>query len=81
MAADVVQRLRSIWTQVLRTSAIDDADHFVGCGGDSIAAVECIHLVAAEFGVEIPQETLYLDETTFATFAEVVSEAIAETRQ
>lgn len=69
-------RLRAIWSEVLHGAPIDDADHFLDCGGDSIAAVQCVTAVANEFGIELPLHLLFLDDTTFGVFADVALDAI-----
>jgi acyl carrier protein len=66
------QRLRAIWSEVLHGVPIDDWDHFLDKGGDSIAAVQCVTAVLSEFGIEIPLHLLFLEETTFEAFVEAV---------
>lgn len=76
MADDTtLARLRAIWVELLDGTDVGDGDHFVELGGDSIAAALCVMRIAAEFGVEIPVVTLFLDETTLRTLARVVDAA------
>lgn len=73
----ITERVRAMWAEVLNVKTIADRDHFVELGGDSIAATVCINAVNAEFDVEIPQEALYLEETSFIRFALAVEEAVS----
>ena len=72
-----LSRVGRIWTELLNVPGVGDADHFVEMGGDSIAAMMCVARIAAEFGVDIPVATLFLDDTTLRVLADIIDSAIA----
>ena len=80
-ADEVITRLRAIWAEVLKVPSVADDAHFVEAGGDSIAAVLCVHAVADAFDVELPQEVLYLDDTTLATCADMISHMLTDAKE
>jgi surfactin family lipopeptide synthetase A len=72
---DTLARLRAIWSEILHTEDVDDDDHFLELGGDSIAAVMCVSHIQAEFDVEVPVAMLFHEEMTLALLASAIESA------
>jgi acyl carrier protein len=60
-----VERLASIWRDLLDVATIGPDDDFFDLGGHSIFALQTVHRVFDEFGVEITIDDLF----TFPTLA------------
>jgi len=60
-----VERLASIWRELLDVAAIGPDDDFFDLGGHSIFALRAAHRVFEEFGVEVTIDDLF----TFPTLA------------
>jgi len=59
------ERLASIWRELLGVAAIGPDDDFFDLGGHSIFALQTVHRVFEEFGVEVTVDDLF----TFPTLA------------
>jgi acyl carrier protein len=59
------ERLASIWRELLGVAAIGPDDDFFDLGGHSIFALQTVHRVFEEFGVEVTIDDLF----TFPTLA------------
>jgi acyl carrier protein len=59
------ERLASIWRDLLGVAAIGPDDDFFDLGGHSIFALQTVHRVFDEFGVEVTIDDLF----TFPTLA------------
>jgi acyl carrier protein len=57
--------LASIWRELLDVAAIDPDDDFFDLGGHSIFALQTVHRVFDEFGIEVTIDDLF----TFPTLA------------
>ena len=76
---DITARLRHIWADVLNLTTIEDHDHFLELGGDSIAATLCVSAVARDFNVELPLATLFLADMTLVELAAFIEKSRAQT--
>jgi acyl carrier protein len=59
------ERLASIWRELLGVAAIGPDEDFFDLGGHSIFAMQMVHRVFEEFGVEVTIDDLF----TFPTLA------------
>ena len=59
------ERLASIWRDLLAVAAVGPDDDFFDLGGHSISALQTVHRVFDEFGVEVTIDDLF----TFPTLA------------
>jgi amino acid adenylation domain-containing protein len=70
-------RLEQIWAATLGTSRIDDTADFTAAGGDSLRALRLHFRIEEEFGVALPDDTLYGPGTTLAGLRACIAAAHA----
>jgi acyl carrier protein len=58
-------RMASIWREILDVATVGPDDDFFDLGGHSISALQTVHRVFDEFGVEVTIDDLF----TFPTLA------------
>jgi acyl carrier protein len=71
------ERLASIWQELLDVAAIGPDDDFFDLGGHSIFALQTVHRVFDEFGVEVTIDDLFTFPT-LASFAQRIDTLSAQ---
>ena len=71
-----IDRLRALWSALLSIDDIPPDADFFDIGGDSLAAVELLGRVRAEFGVALRVVALF-DHPTLAGLAEQIDKRAA----
>ncbi|NEQ42983.1 MAG: amino acid adenylation domain-containing protein [Leptolyngbya sp. SIOISBB] len=56
---DIEQKLAELWSEVLEFKKIGVKDNFFEFGGDSLRAVQLVHMVCETFKIELPIVTLF----------------------
>jgi acyl carrier protein len=74
-STDVERRLAALVHQVLPEVRVSMSDDLLSLGGDSLAAVELVELIAEQWGVEISGQDLFATESLRA-MANVITRAL-----
>jgi len=69
--SEVEEAVCRIWSQTLRVGRVGIDDDFFALGGHSLAAMEIIARLEAEFGVEVALRSLFMDSTAASLATEV----------
>jgi NAD(P)-dependent dehydrogenase (short-subunit alcohol dehydrogenase family)/acyl carrier protein len=67
--ADIVERMRRLWSAVLGTTQIADDDNFFELGGNSLSAIDLAGMIRKELGIELNVAMLF-DYPTLGGLAE-----------
>lgn len=62
---DTIEKLRSIWHDILDHDQFNNNDSFFDVGGHSLAANVLFEKIKEEFGVKLPNITIFDHETLF----------------
>ena len=76
---DVEIKLAELWSEVLEFKKIGIKDDFFKFGGDSLRAVQLMHLVCETFKIELPIVTLF-DDPTIEALGQKIQTAINSDR-
>jgi acyl carrier protein len=77
VTSTVTEQMRTIWSESLNGVTVQERDHFVELGGDSIAAAMCVARIRHVFGVDVGVGTLLLEGMTVSTLVDDVRKRIA----
>lgn len=74
--ADLVDRLRAIWSRELGGVDVPADGNFFRLGGRSLTAVRVVHAVSTEFGLSVPAQTVF-DAPSPREFADLLTTTAA----
>ncbi|MFE7764293.1 AMP-binding protein [Streptomyces sp. NPDC057438] len=67
----VLERVRAIWADVLKLTAVDPDTHFTDLGGHSLRATQVLSRVTDAFGIAVPLRQFYEDATVRGLTAQI----------
>lgn len=73
--SEVERQVAEVWAEVLGVSSIGRHDSFLALGGDSLAAVQVLARIRADFGVELTWSQMIDDRATVAAVAATIAQA------
>ncbi|BDU21546.1 non-ribosomal peptide synthetase [Dyella sp. GSA-30] len=74
---DIERELAALWRSLLGIERVGRHDHFFQLGGHSLRAVLMLSRLRRQFGVDLPQSTLF-EHPTLAELAQAIVESVAD---
>lgn len=78
VTSETLQRLATIWSDILGTSDLSADHNFKELGGDSAASVQCLNRIYEAYGCRVALATFFERDMTLGKLAAIVDEMVGD---